>query len=76
MTGRELIIYILENHLEDEPVIKDGKLIGFASVSQIAVTKEIGIASVYALMQEGKIPFQMVTDTIQIPLNSIDDRKE
>lgn len=76
MTGRELIVYILENHLEDEPVIKDGKLIGFASVSQIAVMKEIGIASVYALMKEGKIPFQMIDNTIQIPLNSIDDRKE
>ena len=29
MTGRELILYILSNGLENEPVFKDGKFIGF-----------------------------------------------
>ena len=27
MTGRDLIIYILENGLEDEPIIQDGMII-------------------------------------------------
>ena len=26
MTGRELIIYILENHLEEEEIFKDDKI--------------------------------------------------
>ena len=29
MTGRELIVYILENGLENEPIFKNGKPIGF-----------------------------------------------
>ena len=28
MTGREMIIFILENHLEDEEIIQDGKIVG------------------------------------------------
>ena len=37
MTGRDLIIYILENGLEDEPVFKDGKFIGFITTGEAAV---------------------------------------
>ena len=29
ITGRDLINYILTNHLENEPIFKDGKPIGF-----------------------------------------------
>ena len=29
MTGRDLIVYILSNNLENEEVFKDGKFIGF-----------------------------------------------
>ena len=37
MTGRDLIIYILENNLENEPVYKDGRLLGFLTVTEAAV---------------------------------------
>lgn len=31
MTGRDLILYILMNNLEDEPVFEEGKFIGFVT---------------------------------------------
>lgn len=42
MTGRELIMYILENHLEDEQVYKDGKLMGFLTVEEAALKFNVG----------------------------------
>ena len=47
MTGRELIIYILQNHLEDEPVVKDGKLVGFLTESEMAAKLCVGPATVH-----------------------------
>ena len=40
MTGRELILYILENGLENEPVIKNGTFVGFMTVTQAAEKME------------------------------------
>ena len=42
MTGRELIVYILENHLEDEPVFKDGRFVGFLTVGEVAEIMNVG----------------------------------
>lgn len=75
MTGRELIVYILENHLEDEPVIKDGTVIGFASIPQAAALKDVGTATIKASIIMGKIPFDTVKHSVQIPLNSIERSK-
>ena len=36
MTGRELIVYILQNHLEDEPIVNDGKILGLLTVEEAA----------------------------------------
>ena len=46
MTGRDLILYILDNKLENEEVFKDGKLIGFMSVPECAVKFGVGIDTV------------------------------
>lgn len=48
MTGRELIIYILKNGLEDEPVFKDGKFIGFMTLDEAAAKMNVGKATVEA----------------------------
>ena len=42
MTGRDLIIYILENNLEDELVFKDGKILGLMTVSEAADKFDVG----------------------------------
>lgn len=46
MTGRDLIVYILENGLEDEPFIEDGKILGFMTREEVAIACGVGLASV------------------------------
>ena len=67
MTGRELILYILENHLEDEPVFKDGKFIGFLTVGEAAEKMMVGTASVRAWAELGMIECVRTVNNIYIP---------
>lgn len=46
MTGKDLIIYILQNNLENEPIFKDGKLLGFISVDEAALKFGVGSATI------------------------------
>ena len=46
MTGKELILYILENNLEDSEIFKDGRLLDFFTVSEAAVKFNVGEATV------------------------------
>lgn len=55
MTGRELMIYILENNLEDEPVIENGRIIGLKSVEEVAVEMNYGVETVKALVDMGAL---------------------
>ena len=67
MTGRELIIYILTNNLEDEPVFKNGKFIGFITASEAAVKMDVGAATIYTWIHQGRMPGVLVGDTIYVP---------
>lgn len=46
MTGRDLILYILANNLENEPVFKNGKFIGFDTEESFAAKHNVGIETV------------------------------
>lgn len=48
MTGRDLIIYILANGLENEPIFKDGNFIGFMTAEETAAKFEVGVSTVAA----------------------------
>lgn len=74
MTGRDLIIYILQNHLEDEPVFKDGKFIGFMNCDEAAVKFGVGKATLSALASLGQIPSIETEDTILVPGNATIER--
>lgn len=67
MTGRDLIVYILTNNLEDEPVFKDGKLIGFLTMEQAALKFEVGVATIEALIQLGKLKSIQIGESVYIP---------
>ena len=67
MTGRELIIYILENGLENEPVIQTGKIMGFKSVGEVAQELNVGVATIYAWIGQGWLDCVIVGDTVFIP---------
>lgn len=69
MTGRELIMHILENNLENEEICKDGRLVGFMTVEEYAVKNEIGTASVNCLIKLGKLPTIKIGDIYFIPKN-------
>lgn len=69
MTGRDLIIYILTNNLENEPVFKDGKFVGLMSIEDAAVKFGVGVETVRALCMMGRIKGIILGDTIYIPCN-------
>lgn len=46
MTGRDLILYILENNLENEPVVKDGIFIGLMSEEEAAAKFDVGVSTI------------------------------
>jgi hypothetical protein len=48
LTGRELIIYIMQNGLEDEVVIKNGILVSLINKEEVAVKFGVGVATVEA----------------------------
>ena len=78
MTGRDLIIYILANNLEDEFVFKDGKFLGFITVLVAAEKMNVGISTVYAWIAQGMLDCIVVHGMIYIPANFkiANDREE
>lgn len=57
MTGKELIVYILQNNLENEPVFADGKIMGFITVPEAAVKFNVGIPTIYAWIAQGRLDY-------------------
>lgn len=70
MTGRELIIYILENHLEDEPVIQGDKILGFLDINEAAQKFNVGPATVFAYTTLGYLKHDVLHKTLLIPANA------
>lgn len=75
MTGRDLIIYILQNNLEDEPIFKDGKLIGFMTEVEAAMKFDVGCATIRAWVGLGFLKGFKIGDVLYIPANSEDPQK-
>ena len=69
MTGRDLILYILANNLEDEPVFEKGKFIGFVTTSDVAQQNNVGLATVHAGICQERLDSVAVTEGIYIPAN-------
>lgn len=55
MTGRDLICYILENNLENKPLVQNGKLCGFLTAKEAAVKFNVGVTTVYVWYELGVI---------------------
>lgn len=70
MTGKDLIIYILQNNLEDKPVFENGRLLGFMTVTEAAVKFEVGVGTVTAWVNLGWLPGININNTIYIPANA------
>lgn len=48
MTGKELILYILQNNLENTIVLEDGFFVGFMTEEETAVKFGVGVATIRA----------------------------
>ena len=69
MTGKELILYILANDLENEPVFKDGKLLGFVTAGEAAAKMNVGTATVFAWIHQGWLDCIVIGNAVYIPAN-------
>ena len=70
MTCRELVLYILENGLENEPVFKNGTFVGFMTVTQAAEKLDVGLATIFAWNTMGKLDGVLLRGGIYIPVTA------
>lgn len=76
MTGRELMLYILENGLEDEIVIKDGIFVWLMSEEEAAVKFNVGVETVKAWYVCGMLSGTKIGDHLYFLRNVSDPRKK
>lgn len=67
MTGRDLIVYILQNNLEDTPVFEDGRFLGFITDEEAAIKYNVGIATIRLWIDMGLLKGIKICDKIYIP---------
>jgi len=70
MTGKDLIIYILQNDLVDKPVYEDGRLLGFMTAIEAAINFDVGLASIQAMVNLGLLDGIKIGEEIYIPANA------
>lgn len=75
MTGRDLIIYIMQNNLEDEVVLKDGFFVGFMDENGAAAKFGVGVWTIRAWFAIGAINGIQVGEKLYFLKNMPDPRK-
>ena len=76
MTGKELILYILENNLENEDIVKDGVFIWLMREEEAAVKFNVGMATIKAWYACGAISVTKIGDHLYFLRNAKDPRQE
>lgn len=72
MTGRDLIIYILENGLEDKEVLDGNKILGFETLYGLAEKKGTGVETIFALCKMHDVPTVLINHKVCIPVFAIE----
>ena len=72
MTGRDLIIYILENGLEDKEVLDGDKILGFETLYGLAEKKDAGVETIIALCKIHDVPTVLINNKVCIPVFAIE----
>lgn len=75
MTGKELILYILENDLENEDIIKDGVFIWLMDEKEAAIKFDVGVATVRAWYACEQLDGTKIGDQLYFLRNAKDPRK-
>lgn len=68
--GRDLIIYILKNNMENKPVFEDGRFLGFLSLAEFAEKWDVGEETVRLWVNLGYVDALIIYDEIYIPYNA------
>lgn len=75
MTGRDLILYILTNGLEDEPIFDSNTIfmenLGFMPMDEVAVRMNVGFSTVIAWMQKGVLNGYNINNALYVEVNSV-----
>lgn len=71
MTGRDLIIYILSNNLENETIFKDGRFIGFLTVGEAAEKFDVGVETIRCWVEMGYLDGITFYNDLYIPSNAV-----
>lgn len=66
MTGRDLIVYILQNNLENEEFFNNGKIPGCISVEEAAVKMNVGTATILVWVSLKKLDYIKIGGRIYI----------
>ena len=66
MTGRELIIFILDHNLEDAVLFEDGKIPGYLTVEEAAIIIGTGVETVKELYKREALKGFTLGNTIFI----------
>lgn len=75
MTGRELIMYILENNLENEEVFKNGRFIGFIDEKEAAKKFDVGTSTIRMWVKMDMLHGIQIGNAYYIPGNAKDPRE-
>ena len=76
MTGKELILYILENDLENEVVIKNGVFVWLMDEEEAAIKFDVGVATIRAWYICGMLNGTKIGDHLYFLRNVKDPRKD
>lgn len=71
MTGRELILYILQNNLENEDVFRDDRFMLLKTLGEVAEECGVGKETVHTWAKLNMIPSAFIGETLYIPANYI-----
>ena len=74
MTGKELILYILQNNLEDTIVLKDGFFTGFMTELEAAAKFDVGIGTIRAWYQCRALEGTKIGDSLYFRKDVADPR--
>ena len=76
MTGKELIMYILRNDLENEIVVKDGVFVWLMDEDEAAVKFDVGVSTIRAWYICGMLSGTKIGGRLYFLRNIGDPRKD
>lgn len=74
MTGKELILYILQNNLEDTVVLDGSFFVGFMTAEEAAVKFNVGIATIKAWYDSRMLDGTKIGDSLYFRKDASDPR--